>query len=203
MLLLFSSVRVRLHSRAPLSNEDGDPPGRPRRQEAAITDQSTPDRPDEESRREGHGAADRYLPPAHRSDVLFGRAVAWLTRHGVSLLGTRVLVVPGRSSGRLQQVPVNLLRQDGRRYLVAIRGNTQWVRNVRVAGGAQLRLGRRTEEVRLRELPVEERVPVLRRYLARWGWEVGRFVEGIDRNSPDADLLAAAPGIPAFEVLPG
>ncbi len=143
----------------------------------------------------------RYVPPRNRMDVWSGRAVAWVTRHGLSLLGTRVLSVPGRTSGKLQQVPVNLLRQEGRGYLVAIRGNTQWVRNVRAADGrARLQVGRRVDEVTLRELPVEQRVPVLRRYLARWGWEVGQFVDDLDRNSTDAELLAAAPGIPVFEV---
>jgi deazaflavin-dependent oxidoreductase (nitroreductase family) len=143
---------------------------------------------------------ERYIAPRNQLDVLSGKAVAWLTRHGISLLGSRVLSVPGRTTGRIQQVPVNLLHLDGDRYLVAVRGNTQWVRNVRAAGGAQLRVGRRVENVTLRELPVEERLPVLRRYLARWGWEVGQFVEGLSKNSTDAELLAAAPGIPAFEV---
>jgi len=143
---------------------------------------------------------ERYIAPRNRIEVATGKAVAWLTRHGISLLGSRVLSVPGRKSGRMQQVPVNLLERDGRRYLVAIRGNTQWVRNARAAGGARLQVGRRVEEVRLRELPVEERVPVLRLYLARWGWEVGQFIEGLSKKSTDAELLAAAPGIPAFEV---
>jgi hypothetical protein len=149
--------------------------------------------------------SDRYVEPRHRIDVWSGRAVAWLTRHGVSLLGSRVLSVPGRTTGRIQQVPVNLLSDaslSGRRYLVAIRGNTQWVRNVRVAGGATLQVGRRVEKVVLRELPVEHRVPVLRLYLARWGWEVGRFLEGLDKRSTDGELLEAAPGIPVFEVVP-
>ena len=145
---------------------------------------------------------DRYIAPRNRIDILSGKAVAWLTRHGISLLGSRVLSVPGRKSGKVQQVPVNLLHQDGRRYLVAIRGNTQWVRNVRAAGGARLQVGRRAEAVTLSELPVDQRVPVLRLYLARWGWEVGQFVEGLNKHSTDAELLAAAPGIPTFEVHP-
>jgi len=147
--------------------------------------------------------SDRYIAPASRVDILFGKAVAWLTRHGVSLFGSRVLSVPGRTSGKIQQVPVNLLHHDGQRYLVAVRGNTQWVRNVRDAGTAELQVGRCTEQVTLSELTVDARVPVLRRYLARWGWEVGRFVEGLSKRSTDAELLAAAPGIPAFEVHAG
>ena len=84
----------------------------------------------------------RYIR-ATRGDVAFMKAVRWLTEHGVSLLGSRVLTVPGRKTGTPQSVPVNLLTLDGDRYLVAPRGNTQWVRNVRVAGEAELRVGRR------------------------------------------------------------
>ena len=111
----------------------------------------------------------RYVPPAGRMDRWSGAAVRWLTAHGISLMGSRVLVVRGRTTGEPRSVPVNLLELDGERYLVAPRGNTQWVRNVRAAGTAQLRLGSRGEEVRLTEVPVEDRVPVLRVYLEALG----------------------------------
>ncbi|MEO7059322.1 MAG: nitroreductase family deazaflavin-dependent oxidoreductase [Lapillicoccus sp.] len=142
----------------------------------------------------------RYLPPAGRMDTAFAVAVAWLTDHGISLMGSRVLTVRGRRTGNLQRVPVNLLGLDGERYLVAPRGNTQWVRNVRAAGEAELRVGRRTERVSAYELPVDERVPVIRVYLTRWGWEVGRFFEGLTKNSDDAALAAAAAGFPVFRL---
>src|SRR5829696_5546837 len=114
----------------------------------------------------------RYVAPGGRMDVWSAAAVRWLTRHGISLFGSRVLVVRGRTSGEPRSVPVNLLELDGERYLVAPRGNTQWVRNARAAGAGQLRLGSRTEDVSLVELPVQDRLPVLRVYLTRWGWEV-------------------------------
>ena len=142
----------------------------------------------------------RYIPPAGRADAAFSTAVAWLTDHGVSLLGSRVLTVRGRRTGTPQRVPVNLLVLDGERYLVAPRGNTQWVRNIRVAGEAELRVGRRTERVTVLELPATARGPVLRVYLRRWGWEVGRFVEGLSAMSTDAEVAQAAPGIPVFRV---
>ncbi len=142
----------------------------------------------------------RYVPPAGRMDRWSGAAVRWLTAHGISVMGSRVLVVRGRTTGEPRSVPVNLLELDGERYLVAPRGNTQWVRNVRAAGTAQLRLGSRGEEVRLTEVPVEDRVPVLRVYLKRWGWEVGRFVEGLSARSTDAEVAAVAPGMPVFRV---
>jgi len=139
----------------------------------------------------------RYVPPAGRMDRWFGAAVCWLTAHGVSLMGSRVLVVRGRTTGEPRSVPVNLLELDGQRYLVAPRGNTQWVRNVRAAGRGELRLGRRVEPVVLTELPVGERLPVLRVYLKRWGWEV---VEGLTKDSTDAEVTAVAPGMPVFRI---
>jgi hypothetical protein len=132
----------------------------------------------------------RYIR-ATRGDVAFMKAVRWLTEHGVSLMGSRVLTVPGRRSGTPQSVPVNLLHLDG-----------EWVRNVRAAGGAQLRVGRRVEQVRLVEVPAADRVPVLRVYLKRWGWEVGRFVEGLTTTSTDDELAVAAPGMPVFRLEP-
>lgn len=144
----------------------------------------------------------RYVPPGGRLDRWSGATVRWLTAHGISLMGSRVLEVRGRRSGELRRVPVNLLDLDGERYLVAPRGNTQWVRNVRAAGAASLRLGSRTEDVLLTEVPVADRVPVLRAYLRRWGWEVGRFVEGLSARSSDEEVAAVAPGVPVFRVVP-
>jgi hypothetical protein len=97
---------------------------------------------------------------------------------------------------------VNLLTHDGRRYLVAPRGETQWVRNLRAAGTGELRVGRRAESFRGRELADDEKVPVLRAYLRRWKAEVGIFFEGTGPDSSDDQILAIAPKHPAFEVLP-
>ncbi len=143
----------------------------------------------------------RYVAPGGRMDAWSAAVVRWLTGHGISLFGSRVLVVRGRRSGEPRSVPVNLLELDGERYLVAPRGNTQWVRNARAAGVGELRLGRRTEQVELVEVPVGQRVPVLRVYLTRWGWEVGRFVEGLSKGSTDAEIAAVAPGMPVFHVI--
>ena len=85
-------------------------------------------------------AATRYIQ-ATRGDVVFMKVVRWLTDHGVSLLGSRVLTVRGRKTGTPQSVPVNLLPLGDERFLVAPRGNTQWVRNVRAAGEAQCASG--------------------------------------------------------------
>ncbi|WP_404351104.1 nitroreductase family deazaflavin-dependent oxidoreductase [Phycicoccus jejuensis] len=147
-----------------------------------------------------HPSADRYVRPDTRMDAAFNALVRWLTARGISLLGSRVLTVTGRRSGLPRSTPVNLMPLEGERYLVAPRGVTEWVRNVRANPEAELRLGRRTERVRLVEVPVVERPAVLRVYLRRWGWEVGRFVEGLSKDSTDAELAAAAPGFPVFRV---
>jgi len=142
---------------------------------------------------------DRYLEPG-RATTVFNSAVAWLARAGVSILGSRELRVRGRRSGEWRTTPVNLLVVDGQRYLVAPRGQTQWVRNIRVAGGGELRLGRRIEPFRAVELPDGDKPVILRRYLKRWKFEVGVFFDGVDAKSSDARLLEIAPGYPVFRV---
>lgn len=134
----------------------------------------------------------------------FNRLALWLTRRGVSLLGSRVLEVRGRSSGAPRQTIVNLLVRDDGVYLVAPRGITQWVRNVRALddGRVATLLGRRREEWVARELtdPVEA-VPVLRDYLRRWAWEVGAFFpKGISAKSSDAELAGLVGKHPVFRL---
>jgi len=143
-----------------------------------------------------------YRAPGWLTRNVVNRLVAFLTRHGVDVWGSRILAVKGRSSGAWRTTPVNLLEYDGRRYLVSARGHGQWVRNLRTAGTGELRVGRRTEAFRGRELTDDEKVPVLRAYLKRWKAEVGAFFAGVGPNSSDEELRAIASDHPAFEVLP-
>jgi hypothetical protein len=94
------------------------------------------------------------------------------------------------------------LTNDGRQYLVAPRGNTQWVRNLRAAGGGQLRIGRQVEEFTATEIPDEDKPELLRAYLERWKWEVGAFFGGVGPKSPEEDLRAIAPRHPVFLISP-
>jgi deazaflavin-dependent oxidoreductase (nitroreductase family) len=144
-----------------------------------------------------------YRAPGWFTRNLFNRAVAFLTRHGVSVLGSRVLAVKGRQSGAWRTNPVNLLEFDGGRYLVSPRGETDWVRNLRAAREGELRVGGRVEQFRAEELGDDARkVAVLRAYLRRWKFEVGVFFDGRGPDSTDDELLAIAPRHPAFAVLP-
>jgi len=130
----------------------------------------------------------------------FNKSVEALTRRGISVWGSRVLAVRGRSSGEWRTTPVNPLTHDGKRYLVAPRGHTQWVRNMRVAGGGELRVGRRVERFAASELADQEKPDVLRAYLKRWKFEVGVFFDGVGPDASDEQLLAIAPGYPVFRI---
>jgi deazaflavin-dependent oxidoreductase (nitroreductase family) len=142
-----------------------------------------------------------YRPPGWFTRNVSNRLVAFLTRHGVTVFGSRVLAVRGRTSGEWRTTPVNLLELDGRRYLVAPRGEAQWVRNLRAAGSGELRAGKHVDAFRSRELHDDEKVAVLRAYLKRWKFEVGIFFEGVGPDSTDEQIHAIAPRHPAFEVL--
>jgi deazaflavin-dependent oxidoreductase (nitroreductase family) len=131
-------------------------------------------------------------------DRLFNGAVAALARAGVSVYGSRILAVRVRRSGAWRSVPVNLLEHAGKCYLVAPRGETQWVRNLRASGTGELRLGSRREPFRATELADAQKPPVLRAYLERWRFEVKRFFAGIGSEASDADLARIAPHHPVF-----
>ncbi|MEU9336101.1 nitroreductase family deazaflavin-dependent oxidoreductase [Streptomyces sp. NPDC048290] len=131
---------------------------------------------------------------------VLNRAVAWLTARGVSVWGSRVLAVRGRKSGEWRTTPVNLLTVRGRYYLVAPRGHVQWTRNMRAAGGGELRLGRNTDRFTATEVADDDKPPLLRAYLRRWKSEVGAFFEGVGPESSDWELRRIAPDHPVFRL---
>lgn len=144
--------------------------------------------------------AARYRRPGWFTTNVFNPLVAALTRAGISVLGSRVLEVPGRKTGEPRRTPVNLLTFEQARYLVAPRGHTQWVRNLRASGQGRLLLGRRGEQFTATELPDDDKPPVLRAYLRRWKVEVGAFFEGVGPESSDEELRRIAPDHPVFRV---
>lgn len=140
-----------------------------------------------------------YQKPGFFTRHVFNGVVALSTRLGLSVWGSRVLEVRGRTSGEPRRNPVNLLKLDGREYLVAPRGETQWVRNVRADEGRLVLLLGKAREPRLaRELADAEKVAVLRAYLRRWKAEVGVFFGGVGADSTDEELAAIAPRHPVF-----
>jgi deazaflavin-dependent oxidoreductase (nitroreductase family) len=147
-------------------------------------------------------AETRYIKPKSASNI-FNDTVGHLTRLGVSIYGSRVLAVRGRKSGEWRTTPVNPLRlSDGTRYLVAPRGNTQWVRNLRAVGTGELRIGRKVEPFTATEVDDDAKPVILREYLKRWKFEVGVFFDGVNAKAPEAKLREIAPGYPIFRIEP-
>ena len=142
-----------------------------------------------------------YKAPGWFTRNVFNRAVAFSTRCGISVWGSRTLMVKGRTTGIARTTPVNLLTLDGEQYLVAPRGETQWVRNLRAADGiGVLLLGKKATAFIATELTDDEKPPVLRAYLKRWKAEVGVFFDGVSAKSPESELERIAPRHPVFKL---
>jgi len=137
--------------------------------------------------------AQRYIQPDWFTRRVFNPFVALLTRLGISVYGSRVLAVRGRASGEWRTTPINLLVHDDVRYLVAPRGVTQWVRNIRASGEGELRVGRRIEPIHVAEVSDDEKPAILRAYLRRWKFEVGAFFQGVGPDASEQDVHRILP----------
>ena len=147
--------------------------------------------------------AARYVRPSWFTRRVFNPAYGGLTKFGISLYGAQRLHVTKRVSGGTQVVPVNPMTIDGGQYLVAPRGETQWVRNLRVAGMGVLTVGRTRSPFVAIEIADDSKALILREYLRRWGFEVGQFFEGIDpKNVTVEELAAMSHDFPVFMVQP-
>jgi len=142
----------------------------------------------------------RYDRP-NRTARAANTVVRWLAELGISIAGTRALRVRGRKTGKQRGVVVNLLTVDGVDYVVSPRGNTQWARNVRAAGVVGVGPRWRNELVGVSEVADDAKPELLRRYLARWYWQVKNYVLGLTPESGDDELRAAAPSIPVFALV--
>lgn len=128
--------------------------------------------------------------------------IRWLADLGISIAGTQALRVRGRKTGKSRAVVINLLTVDGVDYVVSPRGNTQWARNVRAAGEVEIGSRWRRRRVAVSEVSDADKPALLRRYLARWYWQVKNYVAGLTPDSSEDQLCAGAPQIPAFALAP-
>jgi deazaflavin-dependent oxidoreductase (nitroreductase family) len=114
--------------------------------------------------------------------------------------GVRMLEVKGRNSGVWRSTPVRLLELDEKQYLVALQGETQWVRNLRAQGDGRLRLGHQVTEFRAAELTDSEKLPVLRAYFRQWWSQSASLTTVSSPEAPDEEFKMAAPRHPVFRV---
>ena len=135
-----------------------------------------------------------------RVEKFLNRAMGFLVGFGLAPSHMRLLVVRGRKSGKLYTTPVDLLELNGKRYLVAPRGRTHWVRNAEAAGEIVLKRGRTRQTFRLRAIPDSEKPPILKAYLDTFKAEVQRYFN-VAAGSPPEAFAPVAQNYPAFELL--
>jgi deazaflavin-dependent oxidoreductase (nitroreductase family) len=130
---------------------------------------------------------------------LFNRIFGFLVGLGLAPTHNYLLQVRGRKSGKLYSTPIDLLELGGKRYLVAPRGRTQWVRNAEVAGEVVLKRGSRRQTLRLRPVPDSDKPPLLKSYLDTFKTTVQRFFP-VAAGSDTPAFIPVAADYPVFEL---
>lgn len=148
-----------------------------------------------------HAGPERHVPVDALTRRLANPLLGAAIRLGWGVRGARLLLVPGRRSGVEHRTVVIPVAVGSESFLVSPRGATDWVRNLRAAGRARLRLGRRLQPITVADVEDPAKIAVLRRYLDENGSLVAGILEGLDAESPEADLAAAAAGIPVFRMI--
>ena len=133
-------------------------------------------------------------------DRFFNRMMGQVLKLGFAPGYMRLLEVRGRKSGKIFTTPVNLLELNGRRILVAARGDTAWARNARAAGRVTLRRGAKSESLRVRELVDADKPELIKAFVDRFASQVQRFFD-VKAGSPAADFRAVCSRTPVFELL--
>lgn len=146
----------------------------------------------------GSGAPAFRQPTA--AERLFNRLFGFLVGLGLGFKHSYLLQVRGRTSGKAYSTPINLLEMGGRRYLVAPRGRTQWVRNAEASGEVMLKRGSDRQQFRVVPIPDGDKPPVLKAYLERFKTEVQRYFPLAAGSDVEA-FEGIAAGYPVFELL--
>jgi deazaflavin-dependent oxidoreductase (nitroreductase family) len=131
---------------------------------------------------------------------LFNRLFGELVGCGIGLSHNYLVQVEGRKTGRIYSTPVDVLDYDGKRFLVAPRGETQWVRNARVSGRVWLKKGRSRQSFALRAVDDRDKPDILREYLNRYKTTVQRYFS-VPAGSPIEAFSGIASQYPVFELL--
>jgi deazaflavin-dependent oxidoreductase (nitroreductase family) len=136
------------------------------------------------------------------TERVFNRIFGFLVGLGLGFSYNYLLQVRGRKSGKVYSTPIDLLERGGKRFLVAPRGRTQWVRNAEAAGEVTLRKGSKRERFRLRALSDAEKPEILKAYLDQFRREVQRYFP-VPAGSPPNAFRELVGSYPAFELIAG
>jgi deazaflavin-dependent oxidoreductase (nitroreductase family) len=144
-------------------------------------------------------------PPAFRAPTagerVFNRIFGFLVGLGLGFSHNYLLQVRGRKSGKTYSTPIDLLELGGKRFLVAPRGHTQWVRNAEAAGEVALKKGSKRQKFRLRALLDQEKPEILKAYLDQFRREVQSYFP-VAAGSPVEAFQELVQSYPAFELIP-
>jgi len=131
---------------------------------------------------------------------IFNRIFGFLVGLGLGLPHNYLLQVRGRKTGKVYSTPIDLLEYGGRRFLVAPRGRTQWVRNAEVAGEVTLKKGIKRQQFRLRAIADADKPELLRAYLQAFKTAVQRYFP-VPAGSPVESFAAISSAYPVFELI--
>ena len=135
------------------------------------------------------------------SERVFNRIFGFMVGLGWGFSHNYLLQVRGRKSGKIYSTPIDLLEMDGKRFLVAPRGRTQWVRNAEAAGEITLKRGKLRQKFRLRALSDQETPEILKAYLDQFKREVQGYFP-VPAGSPVEAFQELVQSYPAFELIP-
>jgi deazaflavin-dependent oxidoreductase (nitroreductase family) len=130
----------------------------------------------------------------------FNRVFGLLVGLGIGFSHNYLLEVRGRKSGKIHSTPINLLEFGGKRFLVAPRGRTQWVRNAEAAGVVALKKGKIKLQFQLRAIPDVDKPEILKAYLDNFKREVQRYFP-VAADSPVQAFTPLLQNYPAFELI--
>jgi hypothetical protein len=137
------------------------------------------------------------------------RHIQWLgvflASHGLVPESVVVLEVRGRQSGKPRRTVIVRTTYNGDHYLVALAGESEWVRNVRAASGQAVIRHGRAQTVDLIEVPADDRPPIIWAYLHRTGWSSpsneARHYFGLNPDASLEEIRSVVDRYPVFRIV--
>lgn len=130
---------------------------------------------------------------------IVNRIITWMLKVGLAPRIYYLLTVTGRTSGNPHSVPVTLVDEGNRRWLVAPYGDVDWVKNARAAGTVELSRGKQGEVFTIHELPPEQAAPILKKYLEQY--PISKHYFDVHVDSSVDEFVDEARSRPVFKLI--